>query len=241
MLKNRVHGYKSLQFTYQEEQTCPSDLIPAINAFGVKSISIIYEHRMSRVTFFVERKQRDWFWSARVSSGLPTQNITNIDRDYSIDEEEYSKMYDNVSVALQRKQIVSNIYCNKDFCSVCVYEAISVDIGTVEFPLSGIARIEAVPDNQMCWIIGPYLRADKNEENNSKKGKNEGNLMGNKTSDFFLTLMVNGTIDFHIFANYTACIVICGIHFRNRALCDLVSKPQPFQCLDNSQLRICGS
>lgn len=73
-------------------------------------------------------------------------------------------MYDNVTVALQRKQIVSNIYYNKDFSSVCVYEAISVDIGTVEFPLS--VRIEAVPDNQMCWIIGPYLRADKNEENN---------------------------------------------------------------------------
>lgn len=75
-------------------------------------------------------------------------------------------MQDNASVALQRKQIVSNIYYNKDFSSVCVYEAISVDIGTVEFPLSGIVRIEAVPDNQMCWIIGPYLRADKNEENN---------------------------------------------------------------------------
>lgn len=80
-------------------------------------------------------------------------------------------MYDNVNVALQRKQIISNIYYDKDFCSVCVYEAISIDIGTVGFPLSGIARIEAVPNNQMCWIIGPYLRADKNEENNSKKEK----------------------------------------------------------------------
>lgn len=49
--------------------------------------------------------------------------------------------------------------------------------------------------------------------------------MGNITSDFFLTLMVNDTIDFHTFANHTACIVICGIHFRNGALCDLVSKP----------------
>lgn len=83
----------------------------------------------------------------------------------------------------------------------------------------------------MCWIIGPYLRADKNEENNWKKEKKEGNLTGNITSDFFLALMVDGTIDFYIFANYTACIVICGIHFRNRALCvlcDLVRKPQPF-------------
>lgn len=60
---------------------------PAINPVDVKSIVIIYEHSMSRVSFFFEGKQRDRFSSTsaqdRGNSKLSCENVLSVELHHS--------------------------------------------------------------------------------------------------------------------------------------------------------------
>lgn len=65
-LRKRI---KSLWYLVtKRRKKCRINVGPAINPSDVKSIFITYEHSMSWASFFVQRKQKDWFRSMLAQS-----------------------------------------------------------------------------------------------------------------------------------------------------------------------------